>query len=284
MLVILNNFQSVDRGSNKHRSWRQATKPLRKDFSLRRLVNTAILISSGAVIVSYPRSGRTWLRVMLHELSINPVFSHGAARKMLYGDANTMRHDIPDYFGNRVLLLLRDPRDLIVSYFHHCVRQNVWDGDLSGFIRHPIFGFERLLAFTLGWLEAHGRFKDFATVRYEDLRQDTEIELKRVVAFLGCTISGPQALSKVVAEQSFEQMKYREKSGELHARYGKRFTPGSENDNERIVRRGVIGSHVDEMARAERDFCENMLARYDYHAANRLDVGLTGPAGGNSPS
>lgn len=274
MLVTLNNFQLVDRGSNKHRSWREATKPLRKDFSLRRLVNTAILISRGAVIVSYPRSGRTWLRVMLHELAINPVFSHGAAKKMRQGDSGSMGRDIPDYSGNRVLLLLRDPRDVIISYFHHCVRQHVWDGDLSGFIRHPILGFERLLAFNLAWLEAHDTFKDFKMVRYEDLRRNTETELNRVVGFLRCTISGPQALSKVVAEHAFEQMKHREKSGELHAHYGKRFTPGSDNDNERIVRRGVIGSHADEMAAPDREFCENMLARHNYHAtANRLGVG-----------
>jgi len=229
-------------------------------------VNTVILMSGGAVIVSYPRSGRTWLRVMLHELSINPVFSHGAARKMLQGGPDAMRHDIPHYLGNRVLFLLRDLRDVIVSYFHHCVRQKVWDGDLSGFIRHPIYGFERLMAFDLGWLEAHSQFRDFAVVRYEDLRQNTEIELRRVAGFLRCRIAGSQALSKVVAEQAFEQMKNREKSGELHTRYGKRFTSGSENDNERIVRRGVIGSHVDEMALPERDFCEALLARYNYHA------------------
>ncbi len=161
--------------------------------------------------------------------------------------------------------MLRDPLDVVVSHYHHYVRKGKWKGDLSSFIRDPFWGFERLIAFNLGWLRAQDQFKDFATTRYEDLRRNTETELTRVVSFLRCRISGPQALSKVVAEQTFEQMRHREKSGELHARYGKIFSPGSENDNEMAVRRGIIGGYAEEMTAADQEFCEKLLDRYDYH-------------------
>jgi len=238
----------------------------RTDFNLRRLMNMLILKSRGVVIVSYPRSGRTWLLAMLHALSIDPRFSHGGVKNTHLDSPDTVCQDIPDYLENRILLILRDPRDSIVSHHQHYLRKKKWEGDLPSFMRDPIWGFERLLAFNLGWLQAGNRFKDFTTVRYEDLRRNTEIELKRIVSFLGCKISGPQALSKVVAEHAFEQMKQRERSGELHARYGKLYSPfGSENDNEMVVRRGVIGSHVEEMTAADREFCEEMLKRYNYH-------------------
>ncbi|MBC8095336.1 MAG: sulfotransferase domain-containing protein [Akkermansiaceae bacterium] len=249
----------------------KTTTDWRNDFNLRRLMNMAIMKSSGTVIVSYPRSGRTWVGTMLHELSIDPLFSHAGAKKSRLDSPDSVCRDIPAYAKYRVLFLLRDPRDVIVSHYHHYVRKKKWEGDLPGFMRDPIYGFERLVAFNLGWLAAHNQFREFAVVRYEDLRQRTAIELARIVDFLRCKISGPQILSKVVAEQSFEQMKRREQSGELHAQYGKYFTSGSENDNQRMVRRGVVGSYLEEMAAAEREFCDDLLARYDYHAtAERL--------------
>lgn len=204
--------------------------------------------------------------MMLHELSVNPRWRHAGAKKIRCGP-DTICHDVPDYFGDRVLFLLRDPRDTVVSYFHIRVRKKAWSGDLPGFLRNPNTGFERLLVFNLGWLEAQDRFMDFAAVRYEDLRQNTEAELARILGFLRCEPPGSQALSKIIAEQSFDEMKRREISGELHARFGNHFTASSEHDNQRKVRRGVIGGYIDEMAAPEQEFCEELLARYDYNAS-----------------
>ncbi|MBC8095335.1 MAG: sulfotransferase domain-containing protein [Akkermansiaceae bacterium] len=235
------------------------------ELNLRRLVNQVILKCSRVRIVSYPRSGRTWLRLMLHDLSVDPRFTHAGAKRKLGRGPDTICSSIADYFGKRVLFLLRDPRDTVVSHFHHCVRQKYWDGDLPGFVRSPKTGFERLLVFNLGWLEANAHFKAFAALRYEDLKQDTEAELARVISFLACGLSGSEQISKAAAAQSFDHMKKREKSGELHLRFGNRFTASSEHDNQRIVRRGVIGGHMDELAPAEQEFCEELLTRYNYN-------------------
>ncbi len=234
------------------------------DLSVRRLINRMMLKRGDVRIVSYPRSGRTWLRMMLHDLSLDPDFTHAGAKQKLGRGPGSICSNVSDYFGKRVLFLLRDPRDTVVSHFHHCVRQKYWHGDMPGFVRDATTGFERLLVFNLGWLEANAHFKAFTAVRYEDLKQDTEIQLARVVRFLGCGPSSPEQVSKAVGEQAFDHMKHREQSGELHLRFGNRFTASSEQDNQRIVRRGVIGGHIDELAPAEQECCEELLARYNY--------------------
>ena len=52
----------------------------------------------------------------------------------------------------------------------------------------------------------------------------------------------------------------------LAASMGNRFTAAGDGDNQRIVRRGQVSSHEDELAPAEQDFCRALLARYDYEA------------------
>jgi len=240
----------------------------KRELSLRRLLGGAGPDRARPLIVSYPRSGRNWLRTMLHDFSVNPRWKHAGSEKIQF-DPDTLCQNIPDYFVNRVLFLLRDPRDTVVSFFHNLVRIKAWSGDLPAFLRNPNTGLERLLVFNLGWMEAQGRFRDFAAVSYEGLQQDTEAALARILQFLGSKPPHPQVLSRVIAEQSFDEMKRREISGELYARFGKHFTARSENDNQRKVRRGVIGGYVDEMTSADQDFCEELLVRYDYN--KRID-------------
>ena len=262
--------RAYDRRSSK-KPLRPSEYRWRTDFNMRRLMNMIILKSRGVVIVSYPRSGRTWLFLMLHELSIGPRFSHGGQKRLHLGKPEPVCNITPDYQKNRVLFMLRDPRDLIVSHYHARVRKGKWNGDLASFVRDPFYGIERILAFNLGWLRARDQFNDFATLRYEDLRRNTEAELVRIIGFLGCRIPKPKAVASAVAGLAFERMRQREQSGELYARYGPIFSAGSESDNGMAIRRGVIGSHVEEMAAADREFCEELLQRYDYFATvNRL--------------
>lgn len=238
-------------------------------FNLTRLVSLAVILRDGTRIVSYPRSGRTWLRLMLHGLSVDARFTHAGSKRILHRGPDTICKDLPGHYRRRVLFLLRDPRDTVVSHFHHYVRQKVWAGDLPGFIRNPETGFERLLVFNLGWLEAQANFKAFTAVRYESLRRDTAGELARIIAFLRCGKSTPEAIARTVAEHEFDTMKQREQKGELHQRFGGRFTPGGGQDNQRIVRRGVTGGYLDELTPDDSALCEQLLVRYDYQS--RID-------------
>lgn len=233
-------------------------------FSLKRLVNQAILRTQKARIVSFPRSGRTWLRLMLHDLAVDARFTHAGSKNVLQRTAGEICDGLEKYEGRRIVFLHRDPRDVLVSYFHHCRRRGVWDGDLETFLRDPHNGFERILAFNLGWMEARHRFAGFLPVGYEDLRADPVAGLGRIVEFLRCRMVGPDDIRAAVARNSFERMQERERSGELHARFGDRFTPGGAAEESMIVRRGEIGGHESELSAEDIAYCDELLGRYDY--------------------
>ena len=235
-------------------------------FSMKRLIHQGLLMAQGVRIVSYPRSGRTWLRLMLHDALADPRFTHVGSKNFLQFGPDEICQGMEKYHRRRIVFLHRDPRDVLVSYFHHCRRKGVWDGDLASFLRDPKNGFERILAFNLGWLEARADFADFIVVGYEDLRADPGPGLMQIVKFMRCGLARASDIDFAIANNTFKNMKKREQSGELHARFGDRFTPGGSSDDRMIVRRGVIGGHSDELGPADHEFCEELMQRYDYPA------------------
>ncbi|GBD44931.1 Desulfo-A47934 sulfotransferase [bacterium HR40] len=197
-----------------------------------------------AVVVSYPKSGRTWLRAFL---SFYYATARGLATAELLGFDNYHARDpsIPKilfthdnylvdalgepalerlYAARPVILLVRDPRDVVVSAFHHLrwrsdphkKRLHGLDApqlqDLSGFLRDPRWGLSRILAFLSRWRQRLHRLPRVLLVRYEDLRRDTAGEFVRILRFLG-EEPQPQAVARAVAEASFARLRERERSG-----------------------------------------------------------------------
>src|SRR3954468_24189642 len=74
--------------------------------------------AAALTVVSFPNSGRTWLRVMLDQLWIASEFKHngsGHSRRLAF---DALSPAGPRFTKRRVILLLRDPRDTVVSgYF-----------------------------------------------------------------------------------------------------------------------------------------------------------------------
>ena len=100
-----------------------------------------------AVIVSFPKAGRTWLRMMLDELELPVAHTHAGAK----------RAELPErtaFVDKRVVLLIRDPRDTVVSAYHQETKRvdQKYPGSISDFIRDPRMGIERIIEFNLAWL------------------------------------------------------------------------------------------------------------------------------------
>ena len=152
-----------------------------------------------AYIVSYPRSGNTWVRLLLeHALGVETTSAYTKDRSFeglgTFGDGHLIeRQDVKlikthasSLHGNDdVIYVLRDGRDAIASYWHY----------LRDWERRPIGGFTEFLhslpsrgnwwAFHIySWLEAEHPHR-LLLVRYEDLWRDQERELGRMLGFLG---------------------------------------------------------------------------------------------------
>ena len=130
------------------------------------------------LVLSFPKSGRTWLQVMLDALGIDAEYTHfgsgvHAARPIESILANPLWCR-----GRRSLLLVRDPRDTLVSsYFQATRRRRVYSGEISDFVRDPRFGIDKLARWNLMWAELGKTRAQFAIVSYEALHSDPRATL-----------------------------------------------------------------------------------------------------------
>ena len=171
--------------------------------------------------VSYPKSGRTWVRYILRQLGIDNlvVFHHDGFE---FNDGKRPPHDFDlvrrkqTYACiDKVIHLSRHPYDTLVSLYHQVTGRFDdffnYRGDLPAFIRDPYFGAEPLARFQSMW-RTLGREPNVLVITYEGLHADLRGEVGRVLDFLELRPS-PEAVASAVAGASFDQMRAVEIAG-----------------------------------------------------------------------
>jgi Sulfotransferase domain len=223
---------------------------------------------SDAVLVSFPKCGRTWLRVMvgrafqlhfglpdhtdLTELAHLAEIDRRVPLVLVTHDDDAqykapaeVERDKSRYRQRRVVLLVRDPRDVIVSLYHQMHgRRDRYEGTLAEFVDEPVGGFASLLAFYDAWAAALDVPTALLVVRYEDLHTRPEAELAQVLAFLGVA-AAPATVAAAVAHGSFANMRRLEESGTTAS---DRLRPGRAGDLDTYkTRKGMVGGFRDEL-------------------------------------
>jgi hypothetical protein len=253
--------------------------------------------SATVVILSYPKCGRTWLRMMLgRTLALH--FELGSvnylADDLLAGtEAQTLRirvshDDNPQwkepaklrrrksrYRRQRVVFLVRDPRDVVVSmYFQRTQRERVDVGTMADFIEARVGSLNTILEYYNIWASRRSQPRDFLLIRYEDLQQGPTVEMRRLLDFVGLHDVSDAHIAEAVEFSSFDNMRAMEMQGELRSG---RLRPRDRSDTESFkTRRGVIGGYVDYLEPAQIESIERRIA-------GQLDpfFGYTIPGGTN---
>jgi hypothetical protein len=221
-----------------------------------------------AFIISFPRSGRTWLRIMLGKYLMDltgvtdkdPYDVYAITRSLKglptvgiihdnsgYGGKNLKADELEAgkgrYKKRKVILLVRDPRDTVVSYYFHCHRRrNVYAGDVSDFIRDERFGVDKIVTFLNIWAANRAVPEGFLLLRYEDMIRDPLGELTRLLMFLGLPLNA--SLGEAAVEfASFTNMRRMEEGGGAETRVLRK---SRSNDPESFkVRKGQVGGYVE---------------------------------------
>jgi hypothetical protein len=220
------------------------------------------------IVVSFPKSGRTWLRVMFDRLSIPVLWTHDTSSHVEALHYSKMAPAGPIYRDFKVIFLARDPRDTVVSgYFQTTRRLANYAGDISAFIRDPHHGIEKIIVFNLMWISAANARADRVVMSYEELHADTVGAVTRAVSFLA--VSRPsEAIALTVQECAFHKMQRAEREGDFAKRFAAQLGPPKTEDPEALkIRRGQIGVFHEYLSEEDVAYCDDILRKYDYHAA-----------------
>ncbi len=229
------------------------------------------------ILMSYGKSGRTWLRVMMsrfyqtaYAIPADRMFEFDNFKRLdpripsiYFTHGNYLRNytgrwvDKADFYDKRVLMLVRDPRDIAVSqYFQWKHRmlprkkmlndypRHGTDISVFDFVMHREAGLPIILDFMEMWQRELPKVAESAVVRYEEMRAEPHRELKRILAFYG-TPGSDERIADAVAYAAYENMK-RLETGGAYAGHGQRLVPGTRGNPDSFkVRRAKVGGYRD---------------------------------------
>jgi hypothetical protein len=248
--------------------------------------------------VSYPKSGRTWLRALLGKylvlryslpekdmLQTEQITAAAGLQVSVFTHAGSEMHrkapavdagfeDVGRWKGCKVAFIARDIRDTLVSaYFQATKRIGVFEGPISEFIRSERYGAKRIVSFYAGWRRNREAVKDFLPLRYEQLHVDPAAALQRALAFIGERNVDSGHVEASVAYCSFDNLR----RAESEDRFGTRILrPRSIADPESYkLREGKVGSYLRHLASADIAYIDGVV---DAGGLQGEDLGLA-PAG-----
>lgn len=233
------------------------------------------------LLISPTNCGRTWLRVMLGKamqlhFNIEPHNLH-----YLYSFSEINPH-IPSikavheryqqfggYENKKVVLLVRDPRDAMVSRYMQLKRREKQPvDDISTYLVKDSSLRGDYIKIYNDWATGKANTKAFLLVRYEDLRQKTTDEMKRILDFLEIPCVEFH-IAKAVEYASLKNMRKMEQDGNSEVRAGVFQSKSNLEPDAYKVRKGEIGGYrnyisPDTQAIVDGIVCKELDSLYGY--------------------
>lgn len=226
--------------------------------------------------VSYPKTGGTWLKFLLNRFFVlhfelgeenysvdlerirelsnlvpHVIWTHEDS--YLIKESGTVNPTPKDMLNRklpisnyqRCIFLVRDPRDVAVSYFHQVNKRSkttFFNGSIDEFVLDPVYGLERVLKYYKLYEKTHHLYPDFHLVKYEELLVHTKEELQKVLGFIGIQHFNEGFLDRVVNEGKADNMRKMEKSKAVSG-----MNSFGEDRDSLKVRKAKTGSYLEEL-------------------------------------
>jgi hypothetical protein len=243
---------------------------------------------SNILILSVAKSGRTWLRVLLNKylsLAYDVPFDIHDLNKFNeripsihfthelwehYSKANIRQKLLGKYIvpekvlrSKKVLVLYRDPRDVLVSLFFQKSKRSEkkTKKGLDDFISDKQHGIYLIIHVMNQWRKRLKTHPDVFWVSYEALRQDTLNTFLNIVNFLNFSVIRKDLAEKAIEFAAFENMKKMEARGVLDNRI---MLPGDPDDPDSFkVRKGIVGGYIDHFSDQELILLDRAVSALD---------------------
>jgi hypothetical protein len=249
--------------------------------------NHATLADAGSatpMLVSYPKSGRTWLRYMLHLAGFEIAVTHagmGSAGRDFFRDYRGVRQS--RVTGRLPIFLHRNPIDTVVSLYFQVQRKDLararaqhplrfalarWRGrlpptDLEAFVRDARFGVETACRYNRAWIDFLTPLEPTMVLSYEWLRANPAQGLEVLLDYIGHEPS--KTVAQIVEQSAFEAMQRNERSGKLAGVAGMGVADANDPESGK-VRRGEVKGYGRYLAPATIEELRAVAARHGFEA------------------
>lgn len=222
------------------------------------------------VLVSYPKSGRTWIDFALKAHGIDVMLTHAGCSTNWREIGRPFSGIKPALADLPLVFLHRNPIDTAVSMYHQVTYRDFRPGsgryyrmflplllrgavppkEIDAFVLHPTHGLEKICRFNRAWLDHLSGRSDCLILTYEALRAAPAEGFQTLLDFLGIDgVSG----SDLALASDFQKMRQAELKGAQPE-----VVPG------RKVRKGKVRGYLDELKPETIEACQSIMARFGF--------------------
>ena len=267
--------------------------PLGRRLMRRNFSSRAPELSGGkAIILSVPKSGRTWVRTFLcayfckrhgREFTLEPeryrepgiprlIFSHDLFEHRTKGDLWDRirgKYLVPrkELRRAKIILVVRDPRDCFVSLYVQMTRRDPGASakfkgkTVSDLLRDKGFGIRAIVKTMNDWLNEFSGRDDFIIIRYESVRASPAEHFRLLLTALDETAPDMSIFQSALDFSQFENMKKMEAAGAFDSKI---LRPGDVRDPESFkVRRGKVGGYREYLSAEDQEYAAAALTKLD---------------------
>jgi len=245
------------------------------DFSV-----TKSWILNRTIFISYPKSGRTWMRYIFSLVNFDVEFSHAGYGTYEIEQIGTEFNGVKkSVIGRRNIFMYRNPLDTAVSmYFQihrtdfseHCSGysqkyekleklRRLPPDDINEFVLHPVWGCENVCKFNRAWYDFLQKKNNALIICYEEVRRNPSHSISKILDYLSVR---DYDIDDLVNKSSFENMREVELRGENKKL---RLNGLQGGDFESLkVRKGIVKGYMDYITTETIRLAGDIVKKYNF--------------------